>query len=509
MSKVINLSGLKTLLEPLVHLINKKAERPDWNENDPSSPNHIENRTHWETAEESQLLQATINDSIVEGLPFTSFLEEDHTYTVIWDGVEYQCLSYDDGYGEICIGNRSIAIVNGWEFPETIQSDEPFFICTYAPDDWNVVVCEGGTHTVEIHGMVTTVHKIDEKYLPEMVGRHGMGNGSAVFNGAKPINATGYNSHAEGTQDARWVNDTIQVAQSGAHGDHSHAEGDSVYVSGYAAHAEGQLTNALGRSSHAEGQSTEANGDYSHSEGYLTQANGYASHAEGYHTIANGEKQHVQGSLNIADDTSLHIVGNGTQSGFESNAHTLAWDGTAWYAGDVYVGSTSGTNKDEGSEKLATESYVETKVVELVNSAPETLNTLNELATALGNDPNFATTISNQIGTKASSSDLTSHTGNKSNPHDVTAAQISAVPTSRTVNGKALTADITLSASDVNAAESSHNQAADTITAGTFAGAVVAQASSQTPATSLLRNSKLVPEETDPVNNGEICWIYE
>ena len=32
------------------------------------------------------------------------------------------------------------------------------------------------------------------------------------------------------------------------------------------------------------------------------------------------------------------------------------------------------------------------------------------------------------------------------------------VPTSRTVNGKALTADITLSASDVNAAESSHNQ---------------------------------------------------
>ena len=34
------------------------------------------------------------------------------------------------------------------------------------------------------------------------------------------------------------------------------------------------------------------------------------------------------------------------------------WNGNAWYAGDVYVGSTSGTNKDEGSKKLATEEYV-------------------------------------------------------------------------------------------------------------------------------------------------------
>lgn len=44
MSKHISLSGLKTLLEPLIHLIDKKAERPDWNENDPSSSSYIENR---------------------------------------------------------------------------------------------------------------------------------------------------------------------------------------------------------------------------------------------------------------------------------------------------------------------------------------------------------------------------------------------------------------------------------------------------------------------------------
>ena len=51
-------------------------------------------------------------------------------------------------------------------------------------------------------------------------------------------------------------------------------------------------------------------------------------------------------------------------------------------------------------EGLATETYVDTSVAGIVNSAPETLDTLNELAAALGNDPNFATTIANQIGNK-------------------------------------------------------------------------------------------------------------
>ena len=39
-------------------------------------------------------------------------------------------------------------------------------------------------------------------------------------------------------------------------------------------------------------------------------------------------------------------------------------------------------------------------IAQLVNSSPEALNTLYELANALGNDPNFATTVAKQIGTK-------------------------------------------------------------------------------------------------------------
>ena len=51
--------------------------------------------------------------------------------------------------------------------------------------------------------------------------------------------------------------------------------------------------------------------------------------------------------------------------------------------------------------EYATETYVGTAISNLVDTAPETLNTLNELAAALGDDENFATTVSTNLGLKA------------------------------------------------------------------------------------------------------------
>lgn len=59
-----------------------------------------------------------------------------------------------------------------------------------------------------------------------------------------------------------------------------------------------------------------------------------------------------------------------------------------------------------------TKKYVDDKVAGIVNSAPETLDTLQELATALGNDANFATTVSTQIGKKVDKVDGMSLTHN-------------------------------------------------------------------------------------------------
>ena len=137
-----------------------------------------------------------------------------------------------------------------------------------------------------------------------------------------------------------------------ASGEYSHAEGAGPKASGAASHAEGYSTTASGQTSHAEGNRTEASSPNSHAEGDSTTASGNSSHAEGISTKAQGDSQHVQGKNNIADTTSAHIVGNGSSYSNKSNAHTLDWSGNAWFAGDIYTGSTSGKNKDDGSVKL-------------------------------------------------------------------------------------------------------------------------------------------------------------
>ena len=138
-----------------------------------------------------------------------------------------------------------------------------------------------------------------------------------------------------------------------------------ILVSGQYSHAEGLETTASGNRSHAEGAFTTASGSSSHSEGFNTTASGNYSHAEGYNTTAASDSQHVQGKYNIEDSSNTYadIVGNGTSDTAHSNAATVDWSGNAWYAGDVYVGSTSGTNKDSGSKKLATEEYVNSAVI--------------------------------------------------------------------------------------------------------------------------------------------------
>jgi len=58
--------------------------------------------------------------------------------------------------------------------------------------------------------------------------------------------------------------------------------------------------------------------------------------------------------------------------------------------------ATAGTN----STQIATTAFVSSAVASLIASAPAALDTLNELAAALGNDASFSTTISNSIGGK-------------------------------------------------------------------------------------------------------------
>lgn len=97
-------------------------------------------------------------------------------------------------------------------------------------------------------------------------------------------------------------------------------------------------------------------------------------------------------SLAVTGTSDLNLVNADTVK-----AKSLAVTGTS-------VAPTAPTG--DSSKTIANTEFVQNAVSGLVGAAPETLDTLNELATALGNDPNFATTIANQIGKKANQSDL-------------------------------------------------------------------------------------------------------
>lgn len=62
--------------------------------------------------------------------------------------------------------------------------------------------------------------------------------------------------------------------------------------------------------------------------------------------------------------------------------------------------TTSGAQAKADAAEANAASYTDTAVANLVDSSPSTLNTLNELAAALGDDPNFASTISTTLGQK-------------------------------------------------------------------------------------------------------------
>ena len=79
-----------------------------------------------------------------------------------------------------------------------------------------------------------------------------------------------------------------------------------------------------------------------------------------------------------------------------STRHVTDTQISTWTAKET----TSGSQAKADKALLEAKTYTDTKIASLVDTAPETLDTLNELAQALGNDPNFATTVTNQIGTK-------------------------------------------------------------------------------------------------------------
>lgn len=117
----------------------------------------------------------------------------------------------------------------------------------------------------------------------------------------------------------------------------------------------------------------------------------------------------TSGGLYCISDGTLYYGEDNNEINFEFAHHVPLVAGN----GIKIEGNTDG-KAEISADGLATESYVDTKVANLVNSAPETLNTLSELATAIQNHEDEYDALLETVGKKANASELSAvaFTGN-------------------------------------------------------------------------------------------------
>lgn len=283
------------------------------------------------------------------------FLNKDTTYKVTWNGTDYTVAPQ--------IPDNSLGVEVCWGSPEIFgleQTEEPFLICISSAGCFVLALDASTAPTIKIVTERSYV-PMSEKYLP--------GGGLRLVNGKnvgslRTTNASeedesytmGMNAIALGTHTKASETNSVAIGNysedagmdaiaigsySTASGQHSIAIGGSSGGGGRPL-ASGNISVAVGLGissgelSYAEGFSF-ASGDISHAEGHSTAAGEY-SHAEGKSEAAS-ECQHTQGKYNIIDEEGkyAHIVGNGVGGAdhSRSNAHTLDWDGNAWFAGSV------------------------------------------------------------------------------------------------------------------------------------------------------------------------------
>lgn len=332
--------------------------QPDWNQDDDMADDYIKNRPFYDRKAPARLLNGMFkftsdNNLYIAKPTFEYDFIIGETYTVKFNGMTYRCNAIKINDYWYALGNLSL--INMGE-----NTNEPFVIEKQSSGYSIKTNISKSNISVEVTGNVMIATKIPERYLPDNIG-----SGSSVQSDWNQTDATASDyiknkptinvigAKGTGLYSEIFNYPSNHMNKNTASGEASHAEGKGTKASGNYSHAEGMEAKAEGEGSHSEGFKTTAKGDRSHAEGSFTSATKTGAHAEGLWTIASSVYQHVQGQYNIEDTTGTyaHIVGNGTKEALRSNAHTLDWNGNAWYAGTVEGTAMIVKSSTEGSSK--------------------------------------------------------------------------------------------------------------------------------------------------------------
>ena len=154
------INGLKTWISSCI-----RSSRGNWEQNDSNADDYIKNRPFYS---EQKMVKKVIFSSDSSSNKLTEPLIVGVTYTVTWNGVEYNCVArMYDGY--VMLGNNAI-----YEHDNGIETDsgEPFALeAKNGKLSWYVYTREEEDFTVSISYIheVENITTIDPKFLPDEV----------------------------------------------------------------------------------------------------------------------------------------------------------------------------------------------------------------------------------------------------------------------------------------------------------------------------------------------------
>lgn len=345
-------------------------QQADWNQNDINAVDYVKNRTHWAEEEYEEILtldnQAFYNYMVeTEGwAPHDTLINDNVEYTIIVDGQSYTCTSYFDGANATTIlGNSTL------QYPDTTPVyDVPFLIEHYATDEqpWMIAYsvstfhADGQTnHKFEIKKKTgnTTIHPLDEKFIPDTIARTA---------DVQPKNLIV--KYQEGST-TTVTHNSIQIA------DAADAGVEVKFFDGL------EYLSLL---------------EYSREQYFAVFYTDYYDSSN----ILNIKYVLIDNTNNVMmADTSKHNVAFKTDLDKKQDKITGS---SGQYAKFNSNGKLVGAALDLTEAK----EYTDTKIADLVNSAPETLDTLGELAAAFADNQDMVQTLNDAITNKADKADV-------------------------------------------------------------------------------------------------------
>jgi hypothetical protein len=124
-------------------------------------------------------------------------------------------------------------------------------------------------------------------------------------------------------------------------------------------------------------------------------------------TSALATKAYADSSASSAEQNAKNYADNLSSNYDADGAAASALDDANTYTDNSITAEVENRTAAIGAAFTSANEYTDTAIANLVDSAPSTLNTLNELSAALGDDANYATTITTALGTKANLSGAT------------------------------------------------------------------------------------------------------